>query len=181
MGKTILVLTGSPRAGGNSDQLAEAFIRGAQGAGNQVLRFDAGRKNIGSCVGCGRCFSGPTPCVSPDDFTELSGYLQQADAIAIFTPLYWYTYPAKLKAAIDKFFSYYASGQRTRVKESIFIVCGEDKDIKGYDLIVGAYEKMAELMHWEDKGHIVVPGVGAPGEVQQTPAIEGMVKIGTYY
>lgn len=181
MNKTILVLTGSPRAGGNTDQLAEAFIRGAQNAGNYVLRFDAGRKQIGPCIGCQACAGGTGGCAVMDDFAELSGYLQQADAIAIFTPLYWYTYPAKLKAAIDKFFSYYASGQRTRVKESIFIVCGEDKDIKGYDLIVGAYEKMAELMHWEDKGHIVVPGVGAPGEVQQTPAIEGMVKIGTYY
>ena len=28
---------------------------------------------------------------------------------------------------------------------------------------------------------IVVPGVGAPGEVQNTPALEGMVKIGSYY
>lgn len=181
MNKTILVLTGSPRAGGNSDQLAEAFIRGVQSAGNQVLRFDAGRKEIGSCVGCGGCFSGATPCVSPDDFTEFSGYLQQADAIAIFTPLYWFTYPAKLKAAIDKLYSYYASGTRSRVKESIFIVCGEAAEMETYDLIVGAYEKMAELMHWENKGHIVVPGVGAPGEVQNTPALEGMVKIGSYY
>ena len=46
MNKTILVLTGSPRVGGNSDQLADAFIRGVQNAGNNVIRFDAGRKQI---------------------------------------------------------------------------------------------------------------------------------------
>ena len=181
MAKTILVLTGSPRKGGNSDQLADAFIRGAQGAGNSVLRFDAGRKQIGGCVGCGHCFSGATPCVSPDDFTEFAGYLQQADAIAIFTPLYWFNWPAGLKSAIDKMFSFYCSGTKTRVKESILVVCGEADQMDVYDPLIKTYEKTAETIGWEDKGHIVVPAVGEPGAVQNTPAIEGMVKIGTYY
>ena len=44
MSKTILVLTGSARVGGNSDQLADAFIRGVLASGKNVLRFDAGRK-----------------------------------------------------------------------------------------------------------------------------------------
>ena len=181
MAKTILVLTGSPRKGGNSDQLAEAFIRGAQGAGNSVLRFDAGRKQIGGCVGCGHCFSGATPCVSPDDFTEFAGYLQQADAIAIFTPLYWFNWPAGLKSAIDKMFSFYCSGTKTRVKESILVVCGEANEMEVFDPMVKTYEKTAELMHWENKGHIVVPSVYEAGAVQNTPAIPGMEKIGRYF
>ena len=74
MGKTILVLTGSPRVGGNSDQLADAFIRGVASAGNQVLRFDAGRKQIGPCIGCQAC-AATGACAAPDDFAELSGYL----------------------------------------------------------------------------------------------------------
>ena len=45
MSKTILVLTGSPRQGGNSDIMAEAFIQGAQSRGHRILRFDAGRNN----------------------------------------------------------------------------------------------------------------------------------------
>ena len=181
MNKTILVLTGSPRAGGNSDQLAEAFIRGARNAGNYVLRFDAGRKQIGPCIGCQACGGGTGGCAVQDDFAELSGYLQQADAIAIFSPLYWFSWPAGIKATIDKFFSYYCSGTQTRVKESIFVVCGESDKMESYDAIVAAYEHTAELMHWENKGHIVVPGVMDPGDVQKTPAIAGMEKIGTYY
>ena len=46
MSKTILVLTGSPRQGGNSDIMAEAFIQGAQSRGHRILRFDAGMKAI---------------------------------------------------------------------------------------------------------------------------------------
>ena len=37
MSKTVLVLTGSAREGGNSDLLAEAFIRGALDSGKQIL------------------------------------------------------------------------------------------------------------------------------------------------
>lgn len=180
MSKNILVLTGSPRTGGNSDQLADAFIRGAVGAGNQVLRFDAGRKQIGPCIGCQAC-AGSGMCAVSDDYTEFAGYLQQADAIAIFTPLYWYSWPAGLKAAIDRCFSFYCSGTQTRVKDSILIVCGEADDMASYDLIVRTYEKTAELMHWENKGHIAVPGVMEAGAVQNTPAVPGMEKIGRYF
>lgn len=180
MSKTILVLTGSPRTGGNSDQLADAFIRGAAGEGKQILRFDAGRKQIGPCIGCQAC-AGSGMCAVTDDFAELAGYLRQADAVAIFTPLYWYSWPAGIKAAIDRCFSFYCSETQTRVKESILVVCGEADDMASYDLIVKTYEKTAELMHWEDKGHIVVPAVFEAGAVQNTPAIAGMEKIGRYF
>ena len=46
-GKNVLVITGSPRVDGNSDRLADAFIDGAVAADNNVVRFDAGRMNIG--------------------------------------------------------------------------------------------------------------------------------------
>lgn len=181
MAKTILVVTGSPRQGGNSDQLAEAFIRGAAGAGNQILRFDAGRKQISGCLGCQHCAKGNGACAAPDDYAEYAAYLAMADAIAIFTPLYWFTWPAGLKAAIDKMFAFYCSGTRTRVKESLMVVCGESEQMDTYDPIVQTYQKTAELMHWEDKGHIVVPGVYEAGAVQNTPAIAGMEKLGSYY
>ena len=181
MGKTILVLTGSPREGGNSDQLAEAFIRGACGAGNSVLRYNAARKQIGPCIGCQSCAGGNGDCVAKDDYAELVDYLRRADAIAIFTPIYWLSWPAGLKAAIDRFYSFSCSETQTRVKESIMVVCGEAADLSFYDPMVKTYEMTADLMHWENKGHIIVPSVGEPGAVQQTPAIAGMEKIGTYF
>ena len=36
MKKNILILLGSPRVGGNSDQMADAFTRGAEAAGHVV-------------------------------------------------------------------------------------------------------------------------------------------------
>ncbi len=40
----IVVLTGSPHHPGTSEQLADAFVKGATEAGNEVYRFDAGRR-----------------------------------------------------------------------------------------------------------------------------------------
>lgn len=42
----ILVLTGSPRPNGNSNTLADNFIKGAEAAGHKVFRFDAAFKQV---------------------------------------------------------------------------------------------------------------------------------------
>ena len=88
-----------------------------------------------------------------------------------------------IRAAIDKMYSFCVAGKPIGVKESIFVVCGEDTDQATFEPVVAAYEKMTEYLKWENKGHIVVPGVNDPGEVntKHPEAIEGMKKIGTYY
>ncbi|MHB9295266.1 hypothetical protein PilKf_01008 [Pillotina sp. SPG140] len=55
--KNILVITGSPRKGGNSSLLANAFIAGAKTAGHNIMLFEAGRKKILGCIACETCFS----------------------------------------------------------------------------------------------------------------------------
>ena len=57
MNKRILILTGSPRRGGNSDLMADAFAKGASEAGNIVMRFDTAHKHIQGCRACDNCFS----------------------------------------------------------------------------------------------------------------------------
>ena len=47
MSKQILVISTSPRKGGNSDTLADAFIQGAREAGHKVEKITLYDKNIG--------------------------------------------------------------------------------------------------------------------------------------
>ena len=82
MHKQLLIITGSPRHGGNSDTLAEALARGAQEAGHTVQRFDAGRAQILPCRACDGCFRQGKPCLFDDDFTTLAPLLEAADVVA---------------------------------------------------------------------------------------------------
>lgn len=48
----IVVLEGSPRIGGNTDQLSDELIRGAQENGNEVIKIYLAQKKIHFCIGC---------------------------------------------------------------------------------------------------------------------------------
>lgn len=52
MGKTILILNGSPRKNGNTSALVEAFARGAEEGGSKVVPVFLGDMTIHGCKGC---------------------------------------------------------------------------------------------------------------------------------
>ena len=62
MSKNVLVLTGSPRRGGNSDLLADALIKGAQAAGHTVTKYTTADKRIAGCRACRLLHNGPRLC-----------------------------------------------------------------------------------------------------------------------
>lgn len=178
MTKNILVLTGSPRIGGNSDLMADAFIKGAKAAGNEVNKFEAGRKDIEGCKACDTCFSKGTACSFNDDFNTLVTYLEQADAIVFVTPLYWFSFPSGMKAAIDKLYSFYKGEKELKIKESQLFVCGETDLKSDFDGIIKSYELMAEFQKWNNMGHYIVTDVYEKGDILSTNALEEIQKLG---
>lgn len=50
--KKVLIISSSPRRGGNSETLAAAFAKGAQAADHQVETVYLREKQIGYCKGC---------------------------------------------------------------------------------------------------------------------------------
>lgn len=67
MSKRVLILSGSPRKGGNSDLLCDEFMRGAQESGNEVEKIRVAEKNVAPCKGCYYCKRSGGQCVSKDD------------------------------------------------------------------------------------------------------------------
>ena len=55
MSKKVLVLSASPRKGGNSDLLCDQFMLGARDAGYQAEKIFLRDKKINYCVGCYAC------------------------------------------------------------------------------------------------------------------------------
>ncbi|QIB68113.1 flavodoxin family protein [Aminipila butyrica] len=171
MKKNVLVMTGSPRDGGNSDLLAEAFIEGAVSAGHTVTKWKAAEKNVGGCHACDTCFSTTKACSFDDDFNELAPLLSKADALVLVTPVYWFSYPAKLKAAIDKMYSFYMGQQPLNVKESVLITCAEMDEMYVFDGLKATYDNIVKFLQWENRGYLPVPSVQKPGDVISTMAL----------
>jgi multimeric flavodoxin WrbA len=171
MSKNILVLTGSPRKGGNTDKLADAFITGARQAGHTTVRYSAADKSIKGCIDCQTCFKKGTACSVPDDFVELAPLIEQADLVVLATPMYWFSFPAQLKAAIDKLYAYLISQKPLKIKECVLLVSGGVDDETKFGGIVSSYQLIAEFMKWQDRGIVVVPGLHAKDDVLKTDGL----------
>ena len=63
MSKKVLILSGSPRKGGNSDILCDEFLRGAQDAGHKAEKIRAAEKKVAPCSGCYYCSTHGGACV----------------------------------------------------------------------------------------------------------------------
>lgn len=178
MSKNILVLTGSPRKGGNSDQLADAFIAGAERSGNTVTKYMTAFKSIKGCRACNLCYSKKNACVFDDDFNELAPLIEEAEVIVFAFPLYWFTFPMQIKAAIDKIYSIMVAGRKLRIEQCALMICAEDDRECCFDGIVRTYELITEYLEWKDIGRITLTGVNHIGDVQKTDGLQHAEKLG---
>ena len=178
MAKNILVLTGSPRKGGNTDKLADAFIAGARQAGHAVTKFTTADKNIQGCIDCQQCFRKGSACSIPDDFSQLAPLMEQADMVVFATPLYWFTFPMQLKAAIDKCYSFFVGKRPLKVKECALLVCGGGTDLQTYEGIVKSYQLIVKFLNWKDSGVIIVPGLHDKDEILKTDGLQRAETLG---
>jgi multimeric flavodoxin WrbA len=101
MTKKVLIISTSPRKGGNSDLLCDQFMKGAKGAGHKVEKIFLGDKEIAYCTGCRAC-SDTRECVQDDDMSLILEKLVLSDVIVMATPVYFYSMNAQMKTLIDR-------------------------------------------------------------------------------
>ena len=104
MAKKILVIAGSPRKGGNSDILCDAFIRGAVEVGNTAEKIYVHDLSIAPCRACSACRKTGV-CVQNDDMGTVISKMLEADVIVLASPMYYYSISAQLKLVIDRTYS----------------------------------------------------------------------------
>lgn len=105
----IVILTGSPHHPGTSESLADAFEKGAKEAGNEVYRFDAGRRSSEfSMIKLEDNISGMEREILPDDIVEneVIPKVIESDLVVFVSSLYYYGINSPLKALIDRFYTY---------------------------------------------------------------------------
>jgi multimeric flavodoxin WrbA len=97
----VLGIYGSPRKGGNTDQLLDKVLEGAQSAGAEVKRIFVRDLNLCGCIECGGCDK-TGECVVKDDMQQVYPLLDWAQVIFLASPIFFYGVTAQAKALIDR-------------------------------------------------------------------------------
>lgn len=176
MSKKVLILSGSPRKGGNSDILCDQFMKGALEAGNSVEKVRVADKRIGFCTGCYYCEEHKGECVKKDDMQEILQKMIDADVIVLASPVYFYSIDAQLKAVIDRTVCRWLE---VRDKEFYYIATCADKMNSSIETTLACFRGYAACVEGA-KEMGVVYGIGAfeKGEVKDTPAFEEAYRMG---
>ena len=154
MSKKVLIISSSPRKGGNSDTLCDKFAEGAKSAGNEVEKIFLKDKKINYCTGCGFC--------NTNDYTACS----QKDVIVFATPVYFYTMCGQLKTLIDRCCARYThiSG-----KDFYYIMTAADTNQAAINRVLAEFDGlMACLDNPNPVGAIAGLGVWQKGDVNST-------------
>lgn len=171
MAKRILVVCGSPHASSNSDVLAKAFADGAAQGGHAVEVVKLAQRRIGPCMGCDYCRGeGKGECVQRDDMQALYPLLENADAVALATPLYFHMLSAQLKTFIDRLYCKHHAGTIAGKKAVLLSTSGGP----GSAMLANYFTGLCNLVKWEEAGTITQGGMGrggdGPGEAKRAEA-----------
>lgn len=175
MSKKVLILSGSPRKGGNSDILCDEFMKGAKESGNTVEKIRVAEKKIGYCRGCYAC-KGTGICAIKDDMAEILQKMIDADVIVLASPVYFYSIDAQLKAVIDRTV---ACWLEVKNKEFYYIMTAADGEKESLETTLACFRGYADCVEGaKEMGVIYGTGVYEKGEVKATKAMKEAYEMG---
>ena len=176
MAKKVLILSSSPRRGGNSDTLCDEFMRGAMESGNEVEKILLRDKIINYCTGCSTCSRYNKPCPQKDDTAEILEKMIRADVIVMATPVYFYTMSAQMKTLIDRSCARYTEISN---KDFYFIATMAETEANRIERTFESLRGFTDSLEGpREKGTIAAIGVWQKGEVNDKPYMQQAYEMG---
>jgi len=176
MNKKVLVISSSPRKGGNSDLLCDQFVNGSIEAGHTAEKIFLKDKKINYCTGCGTCIDRGKKCSQKDDMAEVLNKMVGADVIVMATPVYFYTMCGQMKTLIDRTCSRYTDITN---KDFYFIVTAADTNNNAMERTLEEFRGFTCCLEdANEKGVIYGTGAWVKGEIKGKPAMEEAYHLG---
>lgn len=174
--KKVLIISTSPRKGGNSETLADAFAKGATEAGNEIEKITLYDKQIGFCKGCLAC-QHTQRCVIHDDADTIAQKMLKADVIVFATPIYYYEMCGQMKTMLDRANPLYSSDYAFR---DIYMLSTAAEDAEGTDAraITGLEGWIACFENAHLAGTVFAGGVNNVGEIKGHSALNTAYEMG---
>lgn len=173
--KKVLILSGSPRIGGNSDILCDEFKKGAIEAGNEVEKINVAQKKIAYCNACYYCQTHNGECCIKDDMAAILQKIIDADVLVLASPVYFYAINAQLKALIDR-----TVARWTEVKNKDFYYIATCADgIEGLSRTIESFRGYADCVNGaKECGIVYGHSVYKKGEIKEKPAMTEAYEMG---
>lgn len=174
--KNILIISSSPRWGGNSDTLCDQFLQGASDAGHRVEKIFLNEKNIGFCKGCGACFDSGR-CSQRDDMAGILDKLLAADVIVFGTPVYFYGMNGQMKTFLDRTCPVYT---QLKNREFYFLLAAHDENADHLHRVMEGFRGFSQecLENAREAGIVYGTGAWMPGDIVTTSAYHEAYRMG---
>ena len=172
----ILIINGSPRKGGNTDLLVEAFVKGASQK-HHVEVVSVRDYKVNPCMGCNACFmSKDNTCAQKDDMAMIYEKMAHADMLVIASPVYFYGLSAQLKAVIDRCHNLIRDS--FPIKKTALLLVGAATLPELFDSILTQYRLCLNFFKLEDAGRVLVRGVKDKGDIKNTDGLNEAYELG---
>jgi len=174
----ILCIYASPRAGGNTDAMMDAFVAGVESEGAKARKVYLRELVISPCLELYRCRKAGR-CAIDDQMTPLYEELRYADVVALSTPVMFYGVSATAKAFIDRCQALWcvkyllkqplAPGRRGRAK-GVLLSAGGSNGQKLFDGIRMTFKYFLDAIDADCWGELFIRGVDVLGDAKKHPA-----------
>jgi multimeric flavodoxin WrbA len=172
----ILVLSGSPRKGGNTDLLVDAFVKGASPK-HHVEVVSVHDYKINPCMGCNACFRREDhACCQKDDMQIVYEKMAKAEMLVIASPVYFYGLSAQLKTVIDRFHN--PIRDTFHIHKMALLLVGAASLPELFDSILVQYELCLKFFKMEDVGRVLVRGAKDKGDVKNGDSLQKAFELG---
>mgnify|MGYP002512141349 CR=1 FL=1 len=176
MSKKVLIISTSPRKNGNSETLADAFLKGATDGGNTAEKISLYNKTIGFCKGC-LARQKMKRCVIHDDADMIAQKMLSADVLVFATPIYYYEMSGQMKTMLDRANPLFPSNYAFR---DIYFLSTAAEDEEGVD--ARAISGLGGWIECFPKAHLAgtvfAGGVNGVGEIDGHSALSKAYEMG---
>ena len=172
----LLILSGSPRKGGNTDLLVEAFVKGASQK-HYVEIVSVQDYKVNPCIGCNACFKNEgNICAQKDDMALIYEKANEADMLVIASPVYFYGLSAQLKSVIDRFHN--PIRDTFHIQKMALLLVGAATLPELFDSILTEYQLCLNFFNLEDAGKVLARGCKDKGDISRSGYLDEAIKLG---
>lgn len=174
--KNVLVISASPRRGGNTDLLCDEFVRGAKEAGARVEKIFLGDYDIKFFQEADERHVGDSADVATDDAPMIVRKMMDADIIVLASPVYFMNINGQMKTLIDRTYSHF---MELKDKEFYYITaCADNAESTADFAITGFRGFVMCLPNPTERGMIKAIGLGRKGSVKGTAFMQQAYELG---